>query len=107
MASSTTTNREEIRQWAEAQGGKPACIAGTGGKGDAGMLRLMFPRAPQANDENLREMSWDDWFEAFDANDLALVYDDSSRFNKLVARSTAEARAHGEGKASVHHPHGR
>jgi len=35
--------------------------------------------------ENLREISWDDWFEAFDANGLALVYDPGSRFNKIVA----------------------
>jgi len=71
------------------------------------MLRLMFPDAPFANDEKLREMEWDEWFDAFDANGLALVYDPSSRFNKIVARSTAEARERGESGASVHHPHGR
>jgi hypothetical protein len=107
MPTTTTTDHEAIRTWAEAQGGKPACIAGTGGKGDAGMLRLMFPKAPQAKDENLREMGWDEWFEAFDANELALVFDESSRFNKIVARSTAEARAQGQSGVSVHHPHGR
>jgi hypothetical protein len=107
MASKTTTNHDDIRQWAEAHGGRPACIEGTGGKHDAGMLRLMFPNTAQANDDNLREMSWADWLRAFDANELALVYDDASRFNKIIARSTAEARAQGESGASVHHPHGR
>ncbi|HZU83329.1 MAG TPA: hypothetical protein VE987_10450 [Polyangiaceae bacterium] len=113
MASKTTTDHEEIRQWAESRGGKPACISGTGRKNDPGMLRVMFPDSPFANDANLREMSWDDWLEAFDANGLALVYEEQtadgepSRFNKIIARSTAEARAHGESGASVHHPHGR
>jgi hypothetical protein len=113
MASKTTTSHEEIQSWAESRGGKPACILGTGGKNDAGMLRIMFPDSPFANDDNLRELSWDDWFEAFDTNGLALAYEDhtadgkKSRFNKLIARSTAEKRAHGESHASVHHPHGR
>lgn len=92
--SKTTTDRDEIRRWAEAHGGKPACVAGTGGKGDPGMLRIMFPESPRADDENLREMSWDDWLEAFEKNGLALVYDPNGRFNKIVSRETAEARAH-------------
>lgn len=107
MGSKTTMEHDEIKRWAEDHGGKPACISGTGGKNDVGMLRLMFPDSPFANDENLRELDWSDWFEAFDANGLALVYDPESRFNKVIARSTAEARAQGESGASVHHPHGR
>ena len=107
MASQTTTDHDVIRTWAEGQGGKPACIVGTGGKNDPGMLRLMFPDSEFADDANLHELNWDDWFEAFDANELALVFDEKSRFNKIVARSTAEARSRGESGASVHHPHGR
>jgi thiamine pyrophosphokinase len=102
-----TTDHEEIRRWAEKHGGKPACVLGTGGKGDIGMLRLMFPEAPQARDENLHEIDWQRWFEAFDRNNLALVYDPNSRFNKIISRETAEERAEGEHHASVHHPHGR
>jgi hypothetical protein len=108
-----TTDHEQIRSWAESRGGKPACVAGTGGKGDPGILRIMFPEAPYANDENLREMSWDEWFKAFDANDLALVYEETtaqgqpSRFYKMISRETAEARSRGESGASVHHPHGK
>jgi hypothetical protein len=71
------------------------------------MLRLMFPGSSYAKDENLHEIGWDEWGQAFEANGLALVYDPSSRFNKIVARSTAEAREHGESGVSVHHPHGR
>jgi len=63
------------------------------------MLRLMFPDSKFADDENLHEVTWDQWAEAFDANRLALVHDPSSRFNKIISRSTAEtAKPHG-------HPH--
>jgi hypothetical protein len=107
MSSKTTTDHDEIRKWAEAHGGNPACVMGTGGKHDPGMIRLMFPNGHFANDENLHELSWEDWFQAFDANGLALVLDPTSRFNKIVARSTAEARANGDHGESVHHPRGR
>jgi hypothetical protein len=96
MASKTTTDHEEIRRWAEERGGKPACVRGTGGDGDIGMLRIEFPDRPQSKDENLKEISWDAWFKAFDANDLALVYQETtsdgriSRFNKIVSRNAAE-----------------
>jgi hypothetical protein len=104
MASKSTTSHDEIVTWAERHGGKPACVAGTGGGKDPGMLRLMFPESEFAQDDKLNEMGWDEWLRAFDANDLALIYDESSRFNKIVARSTAEARSRGESGASVHHP---
>jgi hypothetical protein len=104
MTSKSTTDHAEILAWADKHGGRPACIAGTGAGADPGMLRLMFPESKLANDDNLREMSWDEWLRAFDANGLALVFEESSRFNKIVARSTAEARARGESGASVHHP---
>jgi hypothetical protein len=103
MASKTTTSHDEIVAWANRHGGKPACVSGTGGKHDPGMLRLMFPDSGYANDDKLHEMEWDEWLRAFDANELALVYEESNNFNKLVARSTAEARARGESGASVHH----
>jgi hypothetical protein len=108
MASKTTTDHDEIRTWAEARGGKPACVKGTGRKSDVGMLRLEFPDNPRANDEGLAEISWDDWFEAFDANGLALVYQEQtaegkkSSFNKLVSRETASAgdhKSHAQGRS--------
>lgn len=88
----TTTDHGEIRRWAEERGGKPACVQGTGGKGDIGMLRIEFPGKPNAKDAKLQAISWDDFFEKFDERDLALVYQDTtargqkSNFNKLVSR---------------------
>ena len=54
------------------------------------MVRLEFPGF--GSEENLQEISWDDWFEKFDANDLVLMVQDTtaggdlSNFNKLVKR---------------------
>jgi ferritin-like metal-binding protein YciE len=58
------TDHEEIREWAEERGAKPACVRGTGGAGDIGMLRLDFPG--YTGGDSLQEISWDDWFEKFD-----------------------------------------
>ena len=53
--------------------------------GDPGILRLMFPDAPQHDDDALEEISWDEWLQAFDDNGLALIYESDSNFNKLVS----------------------
>jgi len=94
-----TTDHDEIQRWAEERGGKPACVQGTGGKGDIGMLRIEFPGKPNAKDAKLQPISWDDFFEKFDERGLALVYQDKtargqkSNFNKLVSREQEDARA--------------
>jgi len=68
----------------------------TGGKGDVGMIRLDFPGFSGEN--SLQEITWDDWFEAFDENKLALIVQETtadgqqSNFNKLVRRTAQEGR---------------
>jgi hypothetical protein len=95
--SNTTTDHDEIKRWAEARGGRPAAVSSTGSGNDPGILRIEFPGAPQSDDDALEEISWDEWFEAFDANGLALIYQDQtsdgeeSRFNKLVSRERVES----------------
>ena len=87
--SKTTRDHDEIRRWAEARGAQPAEVEGTE-RGGTGILRFCFPKAPNRNDSNLREISWDEFFEKFDSNDLELVYQErtaageESNFNKLV-----------------------
>src|SRR5437870_215671 len=89
-------DRDEIREWAEERGAKPACVKGTGGKGDTGMIRLDFPG--YTGGDSLEEISWDDWFEKFEESELALLVQETtaggqkSNFNKLVKRSTAEEK---------------
>jgi hypothetical protein len=85
--SETTTDHNEIRRWAEKHDGRPASVSSTGSGSDPGILRLMFPDAPQHDDDALEEISWDEWLKAFDDNGLALVYEPDSNFNKLVSRS--------------------
>ena len=92
--SHTTTNHKEIRKWAEERGAKPSCVKGTGGKGDTGLLRLDFPG--YSGEDSLQHISWEEWFEKFDEQKLALLYQketkagEKSNFNKLISRSTAE-----------------
>ena len=87
------SDHEEIRQWAEDRKAHPACVRGTGKKGDVGILRLDFPGYTGA--EKLQEIGWDEFFEKFDERGLALLVQDKtargqkSNFNKLVSQETA------------------
>ena len=86
--SRTLTDHDEIKAWADERGGHPATVADTGDRKEPGILRLDFGD----DDEGLTRIGWGDWFETFDANDLALLVQDrtsdgeTSRFNKLVHR---------------------
>lgn len=102
--SRVSTDHDEIRQWAEERGAHPACVRGTGDKGDIGMIRLDFPGFSGA--DSLEEITWDEFFQKFDEQGLALLFQEStargqkSNFNKLVARETAElAQKGGRGSA--------
>jgi hypothetical protein len=101
--SQTTTDHDQIRQWAEARGGKPACVRGTGGGDDIGMLRIDFPGF--SGGDSLQEITWDEFFEKFDERGLALLYQETtkdgqpSNFNKLVDRNDAGRKSKsGRGK---------
>jgi hypothetical protein len=92
-------DHDRIREWAEGRGARPACVKGTGGRGDTGMIRLDFPGYSGA--ESLRRISWEQWFDAFDRNNLALIVQDKtmrgqqSNFNKLVSRDASGAAKRG------------
>jgi hypothetical protein len=96
--SKTTTDHDEIRQWAEAHDGKPAAVIGTGEGSDPGILRIDFPGF--SGEGKLRPISWDEFFKWFDANQLALVYRAKDRFNKLISRTTAQTGRRGKARAS-------
>jgi hypothetical protein len=94
-----TTDHDQIRKWVEERGGKPSCVRGTGGSDDVGLLRIDFPG--YSGEKSLQEISWDEFFEKFDEQSLALLYQEEtksgekSNFNKLVSRETAN-RSHGK-----------
>ena len=81
----TTTDHEEIRKWAEQRDGHPARVK-DGGEG--GILRIDFGKP----EDSLEEIGWDRFFEIFDENRLAFLYQEKtkdggpSRFNKFVER---------------------
>jgi hypothetical protein len=91
-----TTDHDEIRKWAEANGGKPAAVDRTHRGDDVGIIRIMFPGNPQSEHQSLVEISWDEFFEQFEESKLALLYEEDSLFSKLVGRDTLERRQHGE-----------
>lgn len=88
--SKNTKDHDTIRRWAEARGAVPSEVAATEKDDEPGLLRFQFPKAKNRNDEALKEISWDAFFEKFDSNDLTLVYQEKtaagrkSNFNKLV-----------------------
>jgi hypothetical protein len=92
-SSHVTINHEEIRQWAEQRCGRPSMVTGTGEEGHAGILRIDFPG--YGGRGTLEPISWDEFFEKFEENKLALVYSahahgHRSNFNKLIARETVD-----------------
>lgn len=83
-----TTDHRKIKKWAEAHGGKPAAVDRTHQKNDVGIIRVMFPDAPQSEHTHLVPISWDEFFKEFDSRKLALIYDPDSMFSKIVGRDS-------------------
>jgi hypothetical protein len=96
----TTRDHEEIRRWAEARGAVPAEVASTHQGDEPGILRFEFPKAPGHRDENLRPISWDEFFEKFDENNLELLYQETtaegapSNFNKMIHPESEKHSSH-------------
>jgi hypothetical protein len=80
----------------ESKGGRPACVKGTGGKGDVGLLRIDFPGGAGA--DKLQPISWDEFFTKFREQNLAMLYREktksgrASTFVKLVDGNSVKAR---------------
>ncbi|WP_135825666.1 lamin tail domain-containing protein [Halorussus ruber] len=90
-ATRTTTDYDEIREWAEERDGEPARVVGTGEGEDLGVLRFDFPE--EEPDKNLETVAWDAFFEKFESANLALRYQrekkngEQSYFNRFVRRA--------------------
>ena len=87
--SQTTTAHDQIKRWVEARGGRPAIVKGTEKRGSA-LLRIDYPGF--SGEDTLEPIEWDEFFEIFDKNNLAFLYQDKtadgdqSRFSKLINR---------------------
>jgi hypothetical protein len=65
-----TTHHEVIRQWAEERSGVPATVDGTEHGDHLGVLRIDFG----GENDKLRHISWEEWFETFDSRGLNFIY---------------------------------
>jgi hypothetical protein len=89
----TTTNHDEIRKWVEKHGGHPAVVAATENKGGGGLLRIDYDEPGGNDDDRLHRITWNEFFEIFDKNDIAFLYDPDgdSRFSKFVEKTSANS----------------
>ena len=92
-AAKTTEDHDTIRRWVEERDGVPAAVRETESDGDPGILRIDFPGG--TGEDVLDHISWDEWFDKFDQNDLVFLYQEEksdgegSTFFKLVHRDDA------------------
>ena len=90
--SHTTTDHKKIQQWVDERGGHPARVKGPESKNSPGLLRIDYPGF--SGEDRLEEISWEEFFDGFEKNGLAFLYQDTtadgkiSRFSKLVDRSS-------------------
>jgi hypothetical protein len=88
--SHTTTDHNLIRKWVGERGGRPSTVKRTGGRDEAGILRIDFPG--YSGEESLEEISWEEFFEKFEEKKLAFLYQEQtssgaqSRFCKFISR---------------------
>jgi hypothetical protein len=85
----TTTDHNIIRTWTERRDGKPARVKDTERSGDdTGILRIAF----DTDQEALEPITWDEFFDKFERENLAFLYQEqtrdgkTSRFFKFVNR---------------------
>ena len=90
----TTTSHDEIRKWVEKRGGHPAVVSATESKGGAsGLLRIDYDEPGGNDDDRLHRITWNEFFEIFDRNGIAFLYDpdSDSRFSKFVQNESASS----------------
>jgi hypothetical protein len=87
----TTTDHAQIRSWAEDRGGRPVRVHGVFGRqADASDLRIDF--LFEKYNDDVEQISWEDFFTQFDREKLVLVYQSEteggsmSRFARIVRR---------------------
>ena len=90
----TTTSHEEIRKWVEKRGGHPAVVSATENNDRAGgLLRIDYDEPGGNNDDRLHRITWNEFFDIFDKNGIAFLYDPEgdSRFSKFVQKESASS----------------
>ena len=87
--SKTTKDHNTIKNWTEERDGKPAVVeSATNSSEGGGLLRINFPGYAE---DNLKNISWEEFFRIFDENDLKFLYQEKtkdggeSKFFKFVS----------------------
>src|SRR5688500_5882577 len=94
-----TTDHIEIRKWVEERNGRPARVKGTDKGETGGLLRIDYPGF--SGEERLETITWEEFFDAFESNNLAFLYQEElkggkeSRFSKLIDRDSEQAKGAG------------
>lgn len=83
--SKTLTEHDAIKNWAESNGMKPAVVHDEEKEVDTSLLRFT-----DGEEDSLHLINWEHFFELFDANNLAVIVEEGSKFNKFVARDNNE-----------------
>lgn len=93
-----TTNHSEIQRWTEERGGFPARVKGTDKGNKSGIIRIDYQGF--SGTDTLEKITWEEFFDAFEKNKLAFLFQDTvssgekSRFSKLIDRESDEAKGH-------------
>ena len=93
-----TTDHRKIQEWTESRGGWPARVKGTDTAKKTGILRIDYKGF--SGEDTLERITWEEFFDAFEKNNLAFLYQekvkdgDQSRFSKLIDRDSEEATSH-------------
>ena len=79
-----TTDHNTIKQWAKQHSATPATVRDKGQRADTSIIRFDMV----GSNEQLHKINWEHFFELFEQNELALVYEPDSNFNKFISRNT-------------------
>ena len=91
--SKVTTDHQRIKEWVEVRGGRPARVKDTDKGNSSGVLRIDYPG--YSGEDTLESITWEEFFQGFEKNKLAFLYQDEtkdgseSRFSKLIDRDSA------------------
>jgi hypothetical protein len=89
-SSNQTHDHQVIRRWAEQRKGIPCRMTGAEANGGEGILKIHF--SEHGKQEDLEEITWADFFNDFEKEELDFLYKDRnangqlSNFYQLVAR---------------------
>ena len=93
-----TTDHNKIQTWTEERNGWPARVKGTNKGNKSGILRIDYEGF--SGEDTLERITWDEFFEGFEENKLAFLYQDEasggkkSRFSKLIDRDSSDEKSH-------------